>query len=190
MTVPLYLDRADAGMAFVYVQNPTGGVFAGDALDLRVAAGPGARVHVTTQSATKLYRMDGGRAVQELCFSVAERAYLEYVPDALIPQAGAELAQTTLVDLEHSGLLGKRDYLTSLLVVAPERDPEELAARLDATFAADSDLLVAAGALPNGSGAVARMLTGSAPQALRALLGAWRVARDHVIGLPLPAVRK
>ena len=32
LTVPLMLDPALPGMAFVYVQNPTGGVFAGDRL--------------------------------------------------------------------------------------------------------------------------------------------------------------
>ena len=53
-TVPLYLDDADPGMAFVYVQNPTGAVFAGDRLTTRVAAGADARVHVTTQSAIRL----------------------------------------------------------------------------------------------------------------------------------------
>lgn len=243
-TVPLYLDGADTGMAFVYVQNPTGGVFAGDTLDLRVAVGPGARVHVTTQSATKVYRMDGGHAEQELRFSVSEGGYLEYMPDALIPQAGADFVQTTLVDLEHgasfiggeivapgraasgerfayerirlrtlarregrelcvdvldlrparsapaqSGLLGEHDYLASLLVIAPD-DPEALAARLDAALHADSDVLGASGVLPNGAGALARILAGSAPTTLRALAGAWRAARAHVVGLPLPVVRK
>lgn len=244
-TVPLYLDGVDTGMAFVYVQNPTGGVFAGDALDLRVAVGPGARVHVTTQSATKVYRMDGGHAVQDLRFSVSEGAYLEYLPDALIPQAGADFAQTTQVDLEHgasfigaelvapgraasgerfayervrlrtvvrrdgrelcvdsldlrparsapaqSGLLGEHDYVASLLVVAPEDDAEALAARLDAALVADPDVMGASGALPNAAGALVRILAGSAPATRRALAGAWRSARAHVIGLPLPAVRK
>jgi urease accessory protein len=100
MTTPLYLDPHDRGMAFVYAQNPTGGVFAGDRLVTRVAAGSATRVHLTTQSATKLYRMDGAEAVQDLRFSLAGDAYLEHVPDLVIPQAGARFRQRTLVDME------------------------------------------------------------------------------------------
>lgn len=245
MTVPLYLDSADAGMAFVYVQNPTGGVFAGDRLELRVEVAPNARVHVTTQSATKLYRMDGKHAVQDLFFSAASGSYVEYVPDPLIPHAGADLTQTAVVDVAHggrfigvetvapgrlasgerfayqrlrlrtmvrrdgrelcvdaldlepgrhsptsSGGLGGRDYLASLLVVAPEDDPGTLASRLDAVLEAEGDVLAAAAALPNGAGAAARVLASSAIGARRAVSGAWRVAREHLIGLPLPTVPK
>jgi urease accessory protein len=103
MTVPMYLDPRDAGMAFVYVQNPTGAVYAGDRLETSVAAEPGARVHLTTQSATKISRMDGGEAVQELRVDVGEGAYVEYVPDPIIPQAGARLVQDTIVELAEGG---------------------------------------------------------------------------------------
>jgi urease accessory protein len=99
MTVPFHLDRADPGMAFVYVQNPTGGVFAGDRLATSLAAGEDARVHLTTQSATKLYRMDGGEAIQELRFELEPGAYVEHVPDPLIPQAGARFRQRILVEV-------------------------------------------------------------------------------------------
>lgn len=99
MTVPFYLDRADPGMAFVYVQNPTGGVFAGDRLATSLTAGRDARVHLTTQAATKLYRMDGGEAVQELRFELDSGAYVEHVPDPLIPQAGTRFRQRVSVEL-------------------------------------------------------------------------------------------
>jgi urease accessory protein len=100
ITTPLYLDPRDPGMAFVYAQNPTGGVFAGDRLVTSVGAGSGTRVHVTTQSATKLYRMDGGDAIQDLRFALAGDAYLEHVPDPLIPHTGARFRQRTVVDME------------------------------------------------------------------------------------------
>lgn len=100
ITTPLYLDPADRGMAFVYAQNPTGGVFAGDRLETTVAAAGATRVHLTTQSATKLYRMNGGEAVQELRFALTGDAYLEHLPDPLIPQAGARFRQRTMVDMD------------------------------------------------------------------------------------------
>jgi urease accessory protein len=98
-TMPFHLDAAAPDMAFVYVQNPTGGVFAGDRLLTSVTADAGARVHLTTQSATKLYRMDGGEARQELRFELASGSYVENIPDALIPQAGTRYRQRTRVEL-------------------------------------------------------------------------------------------
>jgi urease accessory protein len=245
MTVPFYLDRADPGMAFVYVQNPTGGVFAGDRLATNLAAGEGARVHLTTQSATKLYRMDGGEAIQELRFELDNGAYVEHVPDPLIPQGRARFRQRLLVELApgaafvateavapgrrargerfaydlvelrtearrsgralcvdvvrldprrsdplRPGVLGGRDYLVTLVAVAPEHDTEALARGLDEALGAEPDVLGAAGELPHGAGAAARALAPGPLEARRALLTAWRAARAELAGLPLPAVRK
>ena len=99
MTAPLYLDPGDPGMAFVYVQNPTGGVFAGDRLALRVCAGAGARVHVTTTAAAKVHRMEEGAAVQSLDVRLGDAAYVEYAPEPLIPQAGSRLEQEIAVEV-------------------------------------------------------------------------------------------
>jgi urease accessory protein len=103
MTVPLYIDPADRGMAFVYAQNPTGGVFAGDRLRTSVTAADRTRVHLTTQSATKLYRCEAGEAVQELEFRVGPEAYVEHVPDPLIPHAGSRFSQRLLADVAPGG---------------------------------------------------------------------------------------
>jgi urease accessory protein len=105
MTVPLHLDPAASDMPFVYVQNPTGGVFAGDRLRIALRAGEASRVHLTTQSATKLYRMEGGEAHQALHFAVRDGAYVEHVPDPLIPQAGSRYRQCTSVELSGDGAL-------------------------------------------------------------------------------------
>ncbi len=104
ITTPMYLDPGDPGMAFCYVQNPTGGVFAGDLLVERLVVGPGARLHVTSQSATKLYRMDGGEARQTVHCRVGAGALLERVPDVLIPQADSSFIQRTDVEIEDGGV--------------------------------------------------------------------------------------
>lgn len=99
MTVPFHLDERAGDIAFVYVQNPTGGVFGGDRLRIALNCHQRARVHLTTQSATKVYRSDRAAARQELCLRLSEGAYVEYVPDALIPQAGADYEQVTRIEL-------------------------------------------------------------------------------------------
>jgi urease accessory protein len=107
MTTPMYLDPAEPGTAFVYVQNPTGGTFAGDRLELRVEAGPGARVHLTTPSATKVYRMEDGHAEQAIELRIGRAAHIEHVPEPLLPQAGSRYSQHLEVDLaEHATFIG------------------------------------------------------------------------------------
>ncbi|MDQ6818136.1 MAG: urease accessory protein UreD [Actinomycetota bacterium] len=244
-TMPFHLDSGAPDMAFVYVQNPTGGVFAGDHLLTKLTAGPGARVHLTSQSATKLYRMEGGEASQELRFELGAHAYIESIPDALIPQAGARYRQRTVVQLDagaafvgvetiapgrrahgerfayelveigtrvvfqagelcaerlrlepqraapaRPGVLGHADYLISLFAVAPDRDASLLAAAIDSALAAESGFRGAAGELPHGAGAMARMLAESAVLAERARRCAWGAARQALLGLRLPETRK
>jgi urease accessory protein len=99
ITVPLELDPAVPGMAFVYVQNPTGGVFAGDRLSTVVEAGPGTRVHLTTPAATRVYAMDGGLAEQRTRIDVGPGAFVESIPEPLVPHAGSRLRSRQSVTL-------------------------------------------------------------------------------------------
>jgi urease accessory protein len=105
LTRPLYLDPALPGMAFVYVQNPSGGLFEGDDLSISVTARPGALVHLTTQAASKAYRADRGRARQRVELAVAADAFVEYVTDPLIPHAGARFEQEVVANVESGGAL-------------------------------------------------------------------------------------
>jgi len=89
----MYLDPATQDMAFVYVQNPTGGVFPGDRLETRLVLDVGAKVHVTTQSATKIYGTDEAGADQSIDVRLASGSYLELVPDLVIPHAGSRFGQ-------------------------------------------------------------------------------------------------
>jgi urease accessory protein len=105
LTAPLYLDRARPGMAFVYMQNPTGGLFEGDDHLISLSAQPGALVHLTSQAASKAYRSARGSARQRIELSVGEGAFAEYVPDPLIPHAGARFEQELVADVEVGGAM-------------------------------------------------------------------------------------
>lgn len=105
LTAPLYLDPARPGMAFVYVQNPSGGLFEGDDHTISLAARPGALVHLTTQAASKAYRTDHGCARQRVELAVSRDAFVEYVPDPLIPHAGACFQQNLAAKVELGGAM-------------------------------------------------------------------------------------
>ena len=75
----------------------------GDQLALKVNVGAGASVQLTTTGATRIYRPrpEALATMQSNEFTVSEGALLEYVPDAIIPFAGARFSQTTTVHLAH-----------------------------------------------------------------------------------------
>ncbi|CAN5776735.1 hypothetical protein BH10ACT1_BH10ACT1_22400 [soil metagenome] len=98
-TVPLHLDASRPELAWIYVQNPTGVVGAGDRLEQRVTVGPGAMVHLTTPSATKVLRMVEGSATQDTTIELAQGAYLEQLPEPVIPQQRSSYEQRTTVRL-------------------------------------------------------------------------------------------
>ena len=89
----LYPDESMPDMAYVFLANPTGGLLDGDCQEVRVEVGCGAKAHITTQSATKIFTMDQSSAEQRVELNVAAGGYLEYLPDPLIPFRNAALQQ-------------------------------------------------------------------------------------------------
>ncbi len=63
----LHCDEALPDMAWLFMITTAGCVLQGDRLTLEVALGPGARAHVTTQSATKIHSMDANYARKRRC---------------------------------------------------------------------------------------------------------------------------
>jgi urease accessory protein len=99
-------DLDDAG-ALVHLHNLSGGVLAGDRLSLDVAIGARARAQITSTGATRAYRSPAQAAPAEFVarIQVGENALLEYLPDPLIPFAGARYSQRTTVNLsDRAGL--------------------------------------------------------------------------------------
>ncbi len=107
---------AEGDCAEVVILNVAGGVVGGDTLDQRIAAEAGAAVRVLTAGATRLYRVVGpvpARATTVL--RVATGARLEYLPDEIIPYAGALYESRMELELEP----GARAIVTE--VVGPGR---------------------------------------------------------------------
>jgi len=84
-----------------HLHNVSGGLFGGDDLALKVDVGKGAAAQLTTTGATRVYRRGIGTAItrQQNEFTVSDDALLEYVPDPIIPFAGSNYFQQTIVRL-------------------------------------------------------------------------------------------
>jgi len=96
----LHCDDQLPDMAWLFMIATGGCVLQGDRLALDVSIGPGARAHITTQSATKVHSMDANYAHQTQSFIMGEGAYLEFLPDPLIPHRRARFANDTRIVID------------------------------------------------------------------------------------------
>ncbi|MCC6611437.1 MAG: urease accessory protein UreD [Burkholderiales bacterium] len=95
----LYPDPEMPDQAWLFVITTSGCVLQGDRLALEVVLAPGARAHVTTQSATKIHSMDANYAVQTQAIALADGAYLEYLPEPLLPHRRARFLSDTRITI-------------------------------------------------------------------------------------------
>lgn len=101
----LYPDPALPDLAWLFMITTSGCVLQGDRLALDVTLAPGARAHVTTQSATKVHSMDANYAVQTQSIALADGAYLELVPEPLIPHRRARFLSDTRISIAPTATL-------------------------------------------------------------------------------------
>lgn len=101
----LYPDVALPDQAWVFIITTSGCVLQGDRLAFDVCLAPGARAHVTTQSATKIHSMDANYAVQTQTIALADDSYLELLPEPLIPHRRARYLSDTRISIAPSATL-------------------------------------------------------------------------------------
>lgn len=99
---PIYVDPRRPDMAFIYLLQMGDGLVQGDRYRIELDCAPGAAVHVTTQAATKLYRMDDNFATQIINLRVGDGAYIEYLPDPVIPFRDARFYQRIRLIVAHT----------------------------------------------------------------------------------------
>lgn len=98
----IYCDQEMPDLPHVFMITTTGCLLQGDRLALDVTLGTGARAHVTTQSATKIHTMDANYAAQTQTFILDDGAYLEFLPDPVIPHRRARFVSETRVSVAPS----------------------------------------------------------------------------------------
>ncbi len=79
-----YQDENRPGLATLYIQSCSGGIYEDDRLDLSLSLAEHAEAHVSTQSATVVHTMPAGSASQSVRIQCEPGSYLEYLPDPQI----------------------------------------------------------------------------------------------------------
>ncbi|GAA0715675.1 urease accessory protein UreD [Dactylosporangium roseum] len=98
----LYWDEAMPDLACVFLVTTSGGLLQGDRHTIRVRLAEHTQAHLTTQSATKIQRMDANYAAQTQDIVLEDGAYLEYLPDPVIPYRNSRFISRTRVSLPES----------------------------------------------------------------------------------------
>jgi urease accessory protein len=99
--------RAPSGETLAHVHNLSGGILDTDSLSWQVDVGPRAQAQVTSTGATRVYRSRSpeSRSSQRMHVNIGSDAFLEYLPDQVIPFAGSRFEQTTRVNVDRGGSL-------------------------------------------------------------------------------------
>ena len=110
--------QAPSGETLAHLHNVSGGILDGDSLECRIDLAPGAQAQVTTTGATRVYRSRSAEriATQRSVVTIGARAYLEFLPDQVIPFASARFDQSARVQLGEGASLIWWD------IIAPGRE--------------------------------------------------------------------
>jgi urease accessory protein len=103
--------EAETRTLIAQVVNPTAGILSGDQLASDIAVDRRAALLVTTPSASRVFKMKEGTAACRQHFHVAPEAWLEVMPEPLVPHRGCSYHQTTTVDLAEGAELFYTDLL-------------------------------------------------------------------------------
>jgi urease accessory protein len=101
----LHCDEEMPDMACVFLVTTTGCLLQGDRLALDVTLGPRAQAHLTSQSATKIHAMEANYAAQSQVITLADDAYLEFLPDPVIPHRHSRFLTDTQISVAPSATL-------------------------------------------------------------------------------------
>ena len=101
----LYYDETIPSMAHVFVLSPSGGVLQGDRYRTDIELKNGAISHITTQGATRIYKMNSNYATQMINLNVGKDCYLEFLPEQLIPYKNSRYYQKATFKVDDSATL-------------------------------------------------------------------------------------
>ncbi|MFT8321416.1 MAG: urease accessory protein UreD [Bacillus sp. (in: firmicutes)] len=105
-------DRDSDQIKYILV-NLGGGYLQGDQYDIRLSLMKNAKVYLTTQAATKIYKSERDGVSQHTKIQMENCSVLEYVPDPIIPYKDSYYRQVQNVEMDHSCSIFLSEILTS-----------------------------------------------------------------------------
>ncbi|WUG91334.1 urease accessory protein UreD [Streptomyces sp. NBC_00454] len=123
---PLYFDPHRPDLPITFLMSTGGGIIQADRLRTDLVFGPGTSGHVTTQAATKVYRMEHDYAVAQTFLTAGPEAYVEYLPDPVIPYVDSRFYQRTIVTAHPTATVLASETVLSGRLARGERNAYEV----------------------------------------------------------------
>jgi len=101
----LYYDENLPNMAHLFIMSPSGGILQGDRYRMDISLANNAVSHITTQGATRIYKMNSNYATQLININVGKNCYLEFIPDQIIPFRNSRYYQKVSLNVDPSATL-------------------------------------------------------------------------------------
>jgi urease accessory protein len=101
----LYLEESIPSMAYMYIISPSGGILQGDRYRMDITLRNNACAHITTQGATRIYRMEKNYATQIVNIIVDDGCYFEFIPDQIIPYRNSRFYQTVNLSIHDNATM-------------------------------------------------------------------------------------
>lgn len=101
----LYFDEQMPLLPCVYILSAGGPMLSGDRFEQHFSVDEGAMAYISTGAATKVAEMELGEARQQSYFRLSEGAYLEYLPEAVIPCRGSRFCNISYIEIAESATL-------------------------------------------------------------------------------------
>ena len=89
----MYYDPFQPKMTQIYIMSSSGGILQGDKYTIDIILEKNTLAHITTQGATRIYGMNTSNAIQMVNVSLDDGAYLEFIPDQIIPYKNSRFYQ-------------------------------------------------------------------------------------------------
>ena len=86
-----YMDSDPFGMANIYIQSASGGIYQNESLTTNIVANSDSNSHVTTQASTIVHSMPDGNSCHTINIEAKNNSYTEYFSDPLILFPESEL---------------------------------------------------------------------------------------------------
>ena len=117
----LYLEESIPSMAYIYVISPSGGILQGDRYKIGIKLSNNAQANITTQGATRIYKMEKDYATQMIDIIVEEGCYCEYIPDQIIPYTNSRFYQLTNLKVHENATMIYSEILVPERVASGEK---------------------------------------------------------------------
>ena len=101
----MYLDANNPKKAHIILMSSAGGMLQGDTIDIKITAGKNTQSHITTQSATKIFKSENKKSTQNVELILEDESYMEFLPQHIIPHKSSQFSQHVNIKMKKNATL-------------------------------------------------------------------------------------